>query len=116
MEALVDVDAERTVLGCMLSDAQSLYRVLPWLKADDFSSDSHRRIFHAMAELAEAGKPVDELTVSNALGANRQLESVGGVAYLSSLTYNVDAGLAKVTNVEYYARLIRDKSRRRRAR
>ena len=55
------------------------------------------------------------MTVSDALATNRQLESVGGVAYLSSLTYSVDSGLARVTNVEHYARLILDKSRRRQA-
>ena len=55
------------------------------------------------------------MTVSDALATNRQLESVGSVAYLSSLTYSVDFGLARVTNVEHYARLILDKSRRRQA-
>jgi replicative DNA helicase len=116
MDVLAHVDAERTVLGCMLSDAESVHRALPLLKAEDFSLDSHRRVFHVMAELAEAGKPVDELTVSDALAANRLLESIGGVAYLSSLTYNVDAGLARVTNLEHYAGLVLDKSRRRQVR
>jgi replicative DNA helicase len=116
MEALTDMDAERTVLGCALSDANAVYRVLPLLKPEDFSLDSHRRIFHAISELGEAGKPVDDLTVCNALAAKGQLESVGGVAYLASLSDNVDAGLARVTNVEHYANLLRDKSRRRQAR
>src|ERR1700694_3862523 len=116
MDVLAHVDAERTVLGCMLSDAESLHRALPWLEADDFSLDSHRRIYHVIGELAEEGKPVDELTVSDALATNRQLESIGGVAYLSSLTYNVDAGLARVTNVEHYAALVLDKFRRRQVR
>jgi len=69
-----------------------------------------------MAQLAETGQPIDELTLSNLLSANRQLESVGGVAYISALTQNVDAGLARVTNVEHYADLVLDKSRRRQAR
>lgn len=116
MNALINEDAERTVLGCALSDSGSLYRVLPLLKSQDFSFDSHRRIFYAIAELGEAGKPVDELTLTDALLEKGQLESIGGVAYLSSLTHNVDAGLARVTNVEYYAQLILDKSRRRQAR
>src|SRR5438105_1188066 len=116
MEALTNIDAERTVLGCALSDADAVYRVLPLLKPEDFSLDSHRRIFYAIAELGEAGKPVDDLTVCNALAANGQLGSVGGVAYLASLSGNVDAGLARVTNVEHYASLLLDKSRRRQAR
>ena len=116
MDALTHLDAEKTVLGCALSDVESVYRALPLLKADDFSLDSHRRIYHVIAELAEAGKPVDELTVSDALATNRLLEAIGGVAYLSSLTYNVDSGMARITNVEHYADLILDKSRRRQAR
>jgi len=115
MDVFANVDAERTVLGCALSDSESLYRAMPLLEAADFSLDSHRRIYHVIVELAEAGKPVDDLTVTTALIAKGQLDSVGGVAYVSSLSYNVDAGLARVTNVEYYAQLVLDKSRRRRA-
>jgi len=103
------------VLACELSDSGSLYRVLPLLKAQDFSQDSHRRIQHAIAELAEAGKPVDELTVTDALLAKGQLASVGGVAYLSSLASNLNTGLASA-NLEHYAELIVDKSRRRHSR
>jgi replicative DNA helicase len=116
MDALAHVDAEKTVLGCMLSDPESIYRVQPLLLAEDFSLDSHRRIYHAIAELAEAGEPVDDLTLTTALIARGQLESVGGVAYVSNLSQQVDAGLARVTSVENYAEIIRDKSRRRQAR
>jgi replicative DNA helicase len=116
MNVLTHTDAEKTVLGCMLSDPESLYRVMPLLKADDFSLDSNRRIYHAIAELGEAGKPVDDLTLTDALIARGQLESVGGVAYVTGLSQQVEAGLARVTNVEHYAGLILDKSRRRQAR
>jgi replicative DNA helicase len=116
MEALANHDAEKTVLGCALSDAGSVYRVLPLVRAEDFSLDSNRTIFHVIAELAEAGKPVDTLTVTDALIAKGQLDSVGGAAYVCELSNNVDAGLARVTNVEHYTRLILDKSRRRQAR
>src|SRR5215472_11803944 len=115
MDALTNIDAERTVLGCVLSEPNALYRALPLLSAEDFSLASHRRIFQAVTELARAGKPVDDLTLCNALGANSQLESVGGVAYVTTLTDNVDAGLARVTNIEHYASLLMDKSRRRKA-
>src|SRR5205807_169098 len=93
-----------------------VYRTLPLLKAGDFALDSHRRIFHAIAELANAGKPIDDLTVCSALAGSGQLEAVGGVAYLAGLSDQVDAGLACVTNVEHYASLLLDKSRRRQGR
>jgi replicative DNA helicase len=112
-DPLVNLDAERTLLACALNDSDSLYRVMPLMEASDFSLDSHRRIFFAIAELAEAGKPVDELTLSNALGTKNQLACIGGVAFISGLSEKVDAGLARVTNVEHYAGLVREKSRRR---
>jgi replicative DNA helicase len=116
VDAMAHVDAERTVLGCAMLDATALYRILPLLSFHDFSLDSHRRIYHVIAELAEAGKPVDALTVTDALTVNGQLESVGGVAYLANLDDQVTSSLANVLNVEHYAEKILDKSRRRQAR
>ena len=89
MEALTHVDAEKTILGCLLLDLGCLYRVLPLVKAQDFCLDAHRRIYHAIAELAEAGKPVDDMTVTDALIAKGQLEVIGGVGYLVALSDNV---------------------------
>jgi replicative DNA helicase len=108
--AMANTEAERAVLGSALSDAESLYRVLPLLQAQNFASDSHRRIYHAISELANSGKPVDVLTLTDALVAGQQLETVGGVAYVGSL---IDGNA--VTNVEHYAQIILDKSRRRQA-
>ena len=116
MDALVNLDAEKTLLGCALSDDSSLHRVLPLVRADDFSDDYNRLIFRAISELAEAGKAVDELILTNALIANGQLGAAGGAAYVCDLSRKVDAGLARVTNVEHYAEQVRDKSRRRQAR
>jgi replicative DNA helicase len=116
MEALTHVDAEKTMLGCVLLDPGCLYRVLPLVKAQDFSLDSHRRIYHAIAELAESGKPVDVMTVTDALIAKGQLDAVGGMGYLVTLSDNVTSEMARVANVEHYAELVLDKSRRRQAR
>jgi len=115
-DALVNIDAERTLLACALNDSDSLYRIMFLVEASDFSLDSHRRIFFAIEDLAESGKPVDELTVCDALGAKNQLESVGGAAVITGLSEKVDAGLAKTTHVEYYAQLVLEKSRRRQVR
>ena len=115
-DPLINLDAERTLLACAMNDSDSLYRTMPLVEASDFSLDSHRRIFFAIAELAEAGKPVDELTISDALGAKNQLACVGGAAFICGLSEKVDAGLAKVTNVERYAKVVLEKSRRRQVR
>src|SRR6267154_1516999 len=114
--ALVNHDAESTVLGSVLLDSEALYRALPLLQAQDFSLDSHRRIYHIIAELAEAGKPVDDLTLTDALIAKGQLDAIGGVGYLVTLSDNVTSELARTANVEHYAELVIDKARRRQAR
>jgi len=114
-DALKNLDAECTTLGCALLDKNAVYSVLPLLKAQDFSLDSHRKIFHVISELANAGKPVDVLTVTDALLGKRELEVVGGAGYIASLSEKLSSELAHVTNVGHYASLILDKSRRRRA-
>ena len=53
--AMANVEAERALLGCALSDAESLYRVLPLLEAKHFSLDSNRRIYHVISDLANSG-------------------------------------------------------------
>jgi replicative DNA helicase len=96
-------------------DNSRLYTVLTLLKAQDFSLDSHRRIFSVIEDLANRGTPVDDLTVTNALIGRGQLESVGGAEYVTSLSEKLDSAVARVTHVEAYAQLVLDKSRRRRA-
>src|SRR5579862_2404454 len=116
MEALTHIEAEKTLLGCLLLEQNCLYRVLPILGAMDFALDSHRRIYSAIAELAEAGRPVDHLTVTDALIEKGQLNAVGGVGYIATLSDNVTSELARTTNVEHYAHCVLDKARRRQAR
>jgi replicative DNA helicase len=113
MSALSNPEIEASVLGCAILDKEALYRIVPLLSPDDFSLDSHRRIYHAVLELANAGEPVDDFTVCKALTAAGQLEAVGGMAAVSNLGTNVALGMARIANVENYAKTILDKSRRR---
>jgi replicative DNA helicase len=113
MNALFNTDTEATVLGCALLDKDALYRIVPLLSPDDFSLEAHRRIYHTVLGLANAGEAVDDLTVVDALVASGQLEAVGGMAAVSNLGTNVAMGMARVANVEKYAKTILDKSRRR---
>lgn len=101
-------DAERTILGSILLDNEALYRVAP-LKPEDFAFDSHRRIYHRMWNLQAKGCPIDLITLGNELSRNREVEAVGGMAYLSSLT----DGMPHKVNVEQYARIVRDCSLKR---
>jgi replicative DNA helicase len=100
------VDAERSILGAILLDNLTYNQAAELLRPDDFSLDSHRRIFAGMMELYESGRPVDLITLNDELGRRKEVEAIGGVAYLSSLT----DGLPHRPNIEEYVRIVRDKA------
>ncbi|HEX5426596.1 MAG TPA: AAA family ATPase [Candidatus Acidoferrales bacterium] len=100
------IDAEKTILGAVLLDDRALVEILKAISADDLSLDSHRRILLRMADLKGAGRSVDIVTLSNELARNREIEAVGGVAYLASLT----EGLPRRPVISEYLRIVKDKS------
>src|ERR1700753_3680897 len=99
-------EAERAILGAILLDNSSYPQAAEHLRAEDFSLDSHRRIYLRMMELAETGRAVDFVTLTEQLGQHKEIESVGGVAYVTSLT----DGLPRVKNIEQYVRIVKDKA------
>src|SRR6266700_169395 len=99
-------DAERAILGAILLDNSSYPQAAQHLQADDFSLDSHRRIYLRMMELAENGRAIDFVTLTEQLGQHKEIESVGGVAYVTSLT----DGLPRVKNIEQYVKIVKDKA------
>ncbi|HEV2952754.1 MAG TPA: replicative DNA helicase [Candidatus Dormibacteraeota bacterium] len=105
-----DLDAEQSVLGAILLDPVAITKVLELLRPDDFYRENHRQIFRAAEELFSAGEPIDNITVSAALERMGVLERVGGRAHLAALEQSVPTA----ANVEYYARIVKDKSYKRR--
>ncbi len=101
------IEAERAILGAILLDNLAYHQAAQSaLQADDFSLDSHRRIFLRMSELSETGRAVDFVTLSEQLGQHKEIEAVGGVAYVTSLT----DGLPRVRNIEQYVKIVKDKA------
>src|ERR1700749_3906432 len=101
-----NVDAEKTILGAILLDNQALSEAEERLVSEDFSLDSHRRIFQRMQELGNEGRAVDLVTLANELSKYKEVEAVGGVAYLASLT----EGLPRRPVIDEYIRIVKDKS------
>jgi replicative DNA helicase len=101
-----NIDAEKTILGAILLDNTAHAEAAEALKADDFSLDSHRRIYLRMSELIDTGRAVDIVTLSNEMARFKEIEAVGGVAYLASLT----EGLPRRPVIEDYIRIVKDKS------
>ncbi len=100
------VEAERSILGAILLDNHSYNEAAEKLTAEDFSLDSHRRIYSRMAELIDAHRAVDIVTLAEELARRKEVEAVGGVAYLASLT----EGLPRRPSIEEYVRIVKDKS------
>jgi replicative DNA helicase len=100
------VEAERAILGAVLLDNSAYPQAAEFLRAEDFSLDSHRRIYLRMMELAESGRAIDFVTLTEQLGQHKEIEAVGGVAYVTSLT----DGLPRVKNIEQYVKIVKDKA------
>src|SRR5205823_14590288 len=79
-------DAERAVLGSILTNANAFYRVIGSIGTEDFFKDAHRTIFTAMRRLAEESREIDLLTVKEELIKRGVMEQAGGSTYVASLT------------------------------
>ena len=99
------LEAEKAILGAILLDNVKYYEASETLNPDYFSLESHRRIYARIRELLESQRQADIITISEELRQQQQLESVGGVAYLASLT----DGVAVRTSILHYVHIVRDK-------
>ncbi|MEG2688793.1 MAG: DnaB-like helicase N-terminal domain-containing protein, partial [Clostridia bacterium] len=97
-----NAEAEASVLGSALIDNNAANTVIPMLKSDDFYIAANRDIFEVMRALQEASKPVDTVSVADALEVDGKLSSIG-ISYLSELA----EGVPSAANCEYYAKIIK---------
>jgi len=100
------VEAERSILGAILLDNLAYNEAAEHLKPEDFSLDSHRRIYTRMMDLAESSRPIDMITLVEELDRRKELEAIGDVGYISSL---VD-GVPDRPSIEHYIKIVRDKA------
>ncbi len=105
-----NLEAERAVLGALMIDENAIVKVADFLSSEDFYRDAHGKIFEAMLHLYEKQEPIDALNVSNILTDQKQLESIGGSAYLAELV----GGVASSSNVAFYAKTVQKKATLRR--
>ncbi len=101
-----NVEAERSILGAILLDNLAYNQAAEHLKPEDFSLDSHRRIYSRMMDLAESSRPIDMITLVEELDQHKELEPIGDVGYISGL---VD-GVPDRPSIEHYIKIVRDKA------
>ncbi|WP_280546076.1 MULTISPECIES: replicative DNA helicase [unclassified Halomonas] len=100
------LEAEQSVLGGLMLDNQAWDNVADRLVADDFYRYEHRLIFNVMAGLAETSRPLDVVTLSEALERRDQLDTVGGLAYLAELARSTPSA----SNIRAYADIVRERA------
>jgi replicative DNA helicase len=101
-----NVEAERSILGAIMLDNLAFNQAAEHLKPDDFSLDSHRRIYSRMVDLAESSRPIDIITLVEELDRNKELQAVGDAGYVSSLL----DGVPDRPSIEHYVKIVRDKA------
>jgi len=100
------LEAEQSVLGGLLLSADGWDAVAEEVAASDFYRPSHRQIFREIARLAEAGEPVDVITVADKLEARGELAGAGGLTYLAELAQNTPS----TSNIRAYAQVVRERA------
>src|SRR5271154_3393061 len=101
-----NIEAERSILGAVLLDNHALNAAVQVLRSEDFFLPQHRHIFERMVQLSEKQQAIDTITLMEDLNRRGDLEAAGGIAYLSQLA----DGLPRVTNVDHYARIVKEKA------
>lgn len=101
-----NIEAEQAVLGAIFLEPSSLTMASEILIPEDFYRAAHQKIFNVMLKLADQGKAVDLVTVTEELAAAKLIEDTGGVSYLNELAGSVPTA----ANIEYYARIVEEKS------
>lgn len=103
-----DISVEQTVLGAILI-CERFYAEAADLRVGDFRLISHQVIFLRMGDLASASHPIDTVTLAQKLERRNELESVEGIAYLTSL---ID-GVPDRPSIGHYVRMLREAATRR---
>src|SRR3954471_7013657 len=101
-----NIEAEQAVIGAIFLEPSALTVASEILIPEDFYRASHQKIFNVMLDLNDQGKAVDLVTVTEELAAAKLIEDIGGVSYLSDLSGSVPTA----ANIEYYARIVEEKS------
>lgn len=100
-----NIEAEQSVLGCLMLDKDAIIKVADILKPEDFYKGIHTNIYQGMLELYDKNEPIDLLSLSNRLAEKKQLKEIGGNTYLTSLVNLVPTA----AHIIHYAKIVKHK-------
>lgn len=101
-----NVEIERSVLGALLMNDESIARIMEILLPDDFYLPAHKIIYQIMVDLVNNHKRIDLLTLQDALIVQKKIDVIGGEIYLISLQEN----MASIGLIEQHAQIVKEKS------
>jgi replicative DNA helicase len=100
------IESEKAILGSILQNAEHYHEAAEGLTREAFSLDSHRRIFQVMTAMARAGQEINLVTLVNELGRRKEVDAIGGAAYLASLS----DGLLHKRSIGSYVEIVKEKA------
>ena len=100
------LEAERSVLGAIILDNESIYQVLDMLTAEHFYAENHRILFERIAEALSTQHAVDLVLLKDLLSRTGELDQVGGISYIASLIDIVPT----TRNILHYSQIIKEKA------
>ncbi len=97
-----DIDAEEAVIGSLLIDGATIFRIATFLDQADFYSERNKWIYGACLALSQRNEAINQITVAQELDRQNKLEPCGGAAYLSHLISIVPTSL----DIDHYAQIV----------
>src|SRR3990167_11126519 len=101
-----DTEAEQSVLGSILINKESFFKIADFLNSGDFYLPAHKKIFDAILDLSDKGQPLYILSVSSRLKEKGELEGMGGQVFLTKLVNSVPSA----AHIDHYAGIVHKKS------
>ena len=101
-----NVEAEAAVLGAVLTNKEAMDKVAEVVTDQDFYRQDHQTIYRAVLRLYDKRSPIDLVTLTNELESLKQIDQIGGAAYLAGLVNAVPTAI----HVSHYAEIVRQKA------
>jgi replicative DNA helicase len=97
-----DIEAEKAVLGSLLIDSDGVFKVVTFLRPEDFFIPENQWVYDACFSLYQRNEGINQITVAHELAQKGKLDEVGGAAYLSHLVFTVPTSL----HIEHFAQIV----------
>src|SRR5881398_780762 len=101
------LEAEEAIIGGVLLDSELLTQAAERLQPADFYHPRNRVVFAAMLGLLEEGSPIDPITIGERISLTGYVDSVGGVAAITRMSF----GIPQFSDLSDYVEIVYDKSR-----